>query len=241
MSTASLRNRPEPNNEQLVQWTLRGIEVAKAAASAAAEGIASGSAEPLTRIRACEEELDSLDREINETVTTAITNCVGSEAREQLACLKFIMELERIGDLLLNFGIRSRATVSRLEPQDVKDLTMMASIVEKMLGDVYQAFAERDLQKTLSVLRTDAELDRLRNLMFVRHIENPENAPKQESFHVVFMTQVLERSGDHVKNLAEEVCHLVSGRSVRHLLRASDKPFEEMFLDWMRRQETARR
>jgi phosphate uptake regulator len=50
------------------------------------------------------------------------------------------------------------------------------------------------------------------------------------------MTQTLERAGDHAKNLAEEVCHLVTGRSVRHLIRAADKPFEEMFLDWMRRQ-----
>jgi len=47
--------------------------------------------------------------------------------------------------------------------------------------------------------------------------------PRQESFHVLFMTQALERAGDHAKNLAEEVCHLVSGHSVRHVLRAYDK------------------
>jgi hypothetical protein len=45
---------------------------------------------------------------------------------------------------------------------------------------------------------------------------------------------LLERAGDHVKNMAEEVCHLVSGRSVRHLLRSIDKPLEQMFLDQLR-------
>jgi len=86
-----------------------------------------------------------------------------------------------------------------------------------------------------TVIRTDSELDRLRNLTFVRHIENPEGDPRTESFHVVFMAQTLERAGDHAKNLAEEVVHLVTGRSVRHLLRSYDKPWENMFIDSMRK------
>jgi len=48
------------------------------------------------------------------------------------------------------------------------------------------------------------------------------------------MTQSLERAGDHAKNLAEEVCHFVSGHSVRHLFMAYDKPLEQMFIDWLR-------
>jgi phosphate uptake regulator len=51
------------------------------------------------------------------------------------------------------------------------------------------------------------------------------------------MTQALERAGDHAKNLAEEVCHLVSGHSVRHVLRAYDKPMEQMFIEDLRRRQ----
>src|SRR5262249_38371363 len=122
---------------------------------------------------------------------------------------------------------------------DVKDLTMMASILEKMLSDVHDAYAQRDLQKTLLILRADAELDRIRNLIFMRHVENRENLVRQESFHIVFMTQTLERAGDHVKNLAEEVCQLVTGKAIRHLLRSKDKPFELLFVEWMRKQKTS--
>ncbi len=50
-------------------------------------------------------------------------------------------------------------------------------------------------------------------------------------------TQSLERAGDHAKNLAEEVCHLVSGHTVRHVLMAYDKPVEQMFIDYLRRRE----
>ena len=237
MGSPFMKSAPEGEYTRILSQTLHAVEVAKQAAAAVAAGIATGTEVMYERVRVYEDELDTLDREINENVTVQITKVTEVQARELLACLKFIIELERVGDLLLNFVNRAKAVQGRIEQQDVKELTMMATILEKMLGDVYVAFSTRDLKRTLIVLRADAELDRLRNLMFLRHVENREGEPRQESFHLVFMTQILERAGDHVKNLAEEVCHLVSGRSIRHLLRASDKPFEEMFVDWMRRQE----
>jgi len=93
------------------------------------------------------------------------------------------------------------------------------------------------LNRALAVLRSDAELDRLRNLLFLRHLENHEGTPRQESFHVLFMTQSLERAGDHAKNLAEEICHLVSGHSVRHVLRSYDMPVEQMFIEDLKRKQ----
>ena len=238
MSSASVRNLGGSAYDEILKKTLAAIDVAKAAAAAASEGIATSSTDSFDRVRRYEDELDTVDREINDAVTTAITQAQNdSQARELLACLKFIIELERIGDLLLNFSNRASGVARRLDSVDVKDLTLMTTLLEKMLGDVRDAFSQRDLQKTLLVLRADGELDRLRNLIFMRHVENRENVPRQESFHVVFMTQTIERSGDHVKNLAEEVCQLVSGKSIRHLMRSKDKPFELLFVEWMRKQE----
>src|SRR5262249_41691374 len=111
------------------------------------------------------------------------------------------------------------------------------TVLEKMLSDVGLSFSDRNLRKAVEVLRADAEMDRLRNLIFLRHIENPENMQRQASLQVIFMTQSLERAGDHAKNLAEEVCHFVSGHTVRHVMMTYDKPIEQMFLDWLRQQE----
>ena len=98
-------------------------------------------------------------------------------------------------------------------PQDTRELTQMATLLEKMLADVgYGILRAAMSSKAIDVLRADAEMDRLRNLIFLRHIENPESVPHHASLQVIFMTQSLERAGDHAKNLAEEVCHLVSGR-----------------------------
>lgn len=229
-----------PSASNMRELTLRGCEVARMAAAATAAGLSTGATEALNFVHGCEEELDSLDRQINEGVTAAIPGVSEPDARELLSCLKIILELERVGDLLLNVANRAPAVAGKIGGQDEADLKRMADLLEHMLADALVAFRDRDLQRAVAIPRSDAEMDRLRNLLFVRHIDNPEKEPRHQSFHLVFMTQMLERAGDHAKNIAEEVCHLVTGRSVRHLIRAADKPFEEMFLDWMRRQQSAK-
>jgi phosphate transport system protein len=241
MSTAAVDGPVrEPAYAHLIKRTIEACEVAKEAAAIAAAGIATASAPVLNTIQEREKELDALDREIDDGVTMAITRVTEPETRELLACMKIMIGLERIGDLLLSFASSAQAAGGRLDPQDMRDLTHMATVLEKMLADVGAAFSLRDVKKAVEVLRADAEMDRLRNLIFLRHIENPENLPRQSSLKVIFMTQSLERAGDHAKNLAEEVCHLVSGHTVRHVLMTYDKSTEQMFLEWLRHRDEMR-
>jgi phosphate transport system protein len=240
MSTAIQNSEPEPAHHYIVRRTVEACNLAKEAAAAAAEGIATGSNTLLSSLRQRERELDTLDMEIDGGVTTAITEVGPAEARELLACMKFMIGLERIGDLLLSFGNSAQAACGRIDSEDTRDLTQMATILEKMLTDCGTAFSQREISKAIDVLRADAEMDRLRNLIFLRHIENPENVHRQASLQVIFMTQSLERAGDHAKNLAEEVCHFVSGHTVRHVLMAYDKPVEQMFIDYLRRRDPHR-
>lgn len=238
MSSASVKTpSPEPSYPDLVKRTVEACELARQAAAIAAEGIATGSMSRLNDIRQCEKDLDAIDVEVDSGVTTTITRVPAAETRQLLACMKLMIGLERIGDLLLSFATSAESASARIDPQDARELTQMATILEKMLADVGRSFSERDVKKAIEVLRADAEMDRLRNLIFLRHIENPEHIERRASLQVIFMTQSLERAGDHAKNLAEEVCHFVSGRSVRHLLMAYDKPKEQMFIDWLRHKE----
>jgi phosphate transport system protein len=235
MSTAVANNPiPEGSYAHLVNRTIEACQLAQEAAAAAAEGIAVGSAVLLGSLREREKELDTLDREIDDGVTQAITQVTEPEARGLLACMKFMISLERIGDLLLSFASSAQAVNGRIDPQDTRDLTHMATVLERMLADVGTAFSSRDVKKAVEVLRADAEMDRVRNLIFLRHIENPEGMQRQASLQVILMTQSLERAGDHAKNLAEEVCHFVSGHTIRHVMMGYDKPLEQMFIEWLR-------
>jgi phosphate transport system protein len=238
MSTASIKTPlPEPDCAALVKRTVEACELARQAAAIAAEGIATGSMSRLNAIRECEKDLDAIDLEVDSDVTRVISQAPQEDSGHLLACMKLMIGLERIGDLLLSFATSAQAAGAQIDPQDARDLTHMATILEKMLADVGYSFSERDVKKAIEVLRADAEMDRLRNLIFLRHIENPENLERRASLQVIFMTQSLERAGDHAKNLAEEVCHFVSGRSIRHLLMAYDKPKEQMFIEWLRHKD----
>ncbi|MGA3125623.1 MAG: PhoU domain-containing protein [Candidatus Korobacteraceae bacterium] len=230
-------NMQPDSGSHLVELTLEAFRVAHRASSSAAEGIATSSKALLREVRDRERELDSLDRDIDDLVTTTITGVADDEARTLLACMKFSISLERIGDLLLSFVNRAETVSAHMDLDDVRDLCVMTSHLERMLADVEIAFRTRSMDKAVNVLRSDAEIDRLRNVITFRHLEPAEGLRRLDSFHILFMAQEIERSGDHVKNMAEEVCHLVSGRTVRHVLRAYDRPVEQLFLDRLKSQQ----
>ena len=231
MVATSIHNH---ESSHLLELTMAAFRLARESASAAAEGIATTSAATLRVVRARELELDSLDRDIDDLVTSTIARVSESEARELLACMKFIISLERIGDLLLCVSNRAESVAHKIDVLDSTDLTTMATRLEKMITDVESAFRNRNLDLSVSVLRADGEMDRLRNVIMFRHLEPGSSERNLDSFHVLFMAQELERAGDHAKNIAEEICHLISGRTVRHVLRTYDRPVEQMFLDRMR-------
>jgi phosphate transport system protein len=230
---------PSPPSEQaqIVTLTAEAIQLAKAAVAHAIDGLAQKSSLPFMAVNKCEQELDRLDREVDDRVTRAVTRASAAEAAELLVCMKFMIDLERIGDLVSSFGGCAQAIGTRIEMDDVKDLIHMATVLEQMLVDIHEAFSRRDLDHVVNVLRGDAVIDRIRNLLFIRHVENNEGTAGPEGIHVLFMAQALERAGDHTKNLAEEICHLVTGHTMRHVLRSKSKSEEQMFIDWLRERQ----
>src|SRR5271166_6922446 len=89
---------PEEQCAHLEEQTLQACQVARIAAGIVAEGIATGVASLLDGVREREKELDTFDRVIDQGVTSVITKVSEEHARELLACLKFIIDLERVGD-----------------------------------------------------------------------------------------------------------------------------------------------
>ncbi|HLJ29385.1 MAG TPA: PhoU domain-containing protein [Candidatus Angelobacter sp.] len=217
----------------LLTITKEAFTVAKTAVSHAIDGLVNGSAAAFRAVKECEEQLDSFDRELDQRLGPAITQVNATEAQELLACMKLMIDLERTGDLVAAFSERTSIVRNRIDMQDVEYLTRMACLLENMLIQAKHAFCERDVDQALKVLRADSEMDRFRNLLLVRHTESPDGPPGHESLHVLLMATALERAGDHAKNMAEEVCHLVTGQTIRHLLKCKDKPVEQLYLDWL--------
>lgn len=220
----------------LLTITREAFVAAKSAVSHAIDGLVNGSSPAFRAVKECEERLDNFDHELDQRLAPAITQVSAAQARVLLACMKLMIDLERTGDLVAAFAERSAIVRNRIEMQDLESLTRMACVLENMLNQAQQAFCDRNVDQALKVLRADSEMDRFRNLLLVRHTDSPDGLQGQESLHVLLMATALERAGDHVKNMAEEVCHLVTGQSIRHLLKSKDKPVEQLYLDWLARQ-----
>src|SRR5579864_7834383 len=204
---ATLLPQESTVQSHLVDLTLSACSVAKDEVTHAIDGLINGSQLALMAVRKCEERLDSMDREMDEELATVITQVTPPQARELLACMKLMLDLERVGDLIASFSERSAIVRNRIDMDDIEQLTRMGCLLENMLSTMVKAFASRNIEQAL---------------------------------HVLAMANSLERAGDHIKNMAEELCHLATGHTIRHLIRAKDKPIEQMFLQWLAKQNTAK-
>jgi phosphate transport system protein len=163
----------------------------------------------------CERELDDLEQEVDQQMPKAITRVSESTARELLASLRFITELERITDLML--WVVKRRALKEIATADKGALEQMLGRLEKMLQAAHDALLNRDTAIAASLREQDRELDQIRTSVFRRHLQTAGRTPRQRSVDTLLMVQAIERAGDHVTNLAEEVLHFVEHRSVRHV------------------------
>ncbi len=207
-------------SKELTEIVSRACLIAKDAAFNVGDYIANSSRIAFVAVQQCERELDDIERQIDQSLPSAITGVGEAQARELLACLKFITDLERIGDLLCSAGNGVHHFTGPLSKEDRHALLEMCDILQKMLESVYQAFIARDVGQADSVLRVDTELDHACRRIFRRHLLVSEKKTTKDNTRILFVAQALERAGDHAKNLAEEVIHLVRGQTLRHSSRA---------------------
>ncbi|MGE0869627.1 MAG: phosphate signaling complex protein PhoU [Kofleriaceae bacterium] len=143
---------------------------------------------------------------------------VASDLRFITMSLKFVVDVERIGDLAT--GIAKRALeLNRLAPLDGHvDLARLASLVQRNLHAALESFVHKDADAATAVITADAEVDRLNARLFAELIAHvaTDAATVTRVLPLTSVCRYLERIGDHVKNLAEEVVYLVRATDVRH-------------------------
>jgi phosphate transport system protein len=215
---------PETRNDdlgedELTALVIRGCLIAHDAVFNVKDYLSTGSRLAFLAIKDCEKELDQIERKIDEQLPEAITRVGEATARELLACLKFITDLERIGDLAYSAVMQLQPRREKLPAADSRQLIEMASLLCIMLEQVHQGFLKRDVAQAQNVLQADPEVDRICHSLFHRHLAEPNTPTGQKNFDILLAAQALERIGDHAKNLAEELYGLTEGRSLRHNAR----------------------
>ena len=166
-----------------------------------------------TVIDADENDIDRLAMQI-----LATRHPVAGDLRFITMSLKFVVDVERIGDLAS--GIAKRALeLNRLPVLESRgDLTQLATMVQKNLHLAIDSFVRGDVEQATLVIKADGEIDRLNASLFAQLMAHVAADPATVT-RVLPLSSVcryLERIGDHVKNLAEEVIFMVQATEVRH-------------------------
>ena len=84
-----------------------------------------------------------------------------------------------------------------------------------MLKDALDAYIQRDEALALDVIDRDRDIDQMYNALFREFLtfmmEDPRNITA--CMHLHFIAKNIERMGDHVTSIAEQVVFLTSARS----------------------------
>ena len=172
--------------------------------------------ESADRVRAGDAAIDGLEEMVNDEVarTIALNAPVSRDLRILLSVLKLAGSLERIGDYAKN--IAKRVTVlseTRIIEGPDATLKRMAREVQSMLKDTLDAFVRRDDGLAREVIARDENVDQMYNALFREMLTFMMEDPRTitAAMHLHFVAKNIERMGDLVTNMAEQVVYLVTG------------------------------
>lgn len=163
-----------------------------------------------------DERIDSLERELDLYTVELIARRqpMADDLRIVIAGLRVSANLERIGDYAKN--IAKRTTVLSQGPNmasAMNTLRRMGSLVEAMLNNVLDAFSTHDLDKADQVRAQDTEVDMLHTSLFRELLTHMMEDPRTITTcaHLLFVAKNVERIGDHVTSIAEQIYFMVKG------------------------------
>lgn len=174
--------------------------------------------DPALAATVCEQDarIDALDETINSKVIQilALRSPMASDLRMVLSVLKISANLERVGDYAKNVARRVDILSSNPPIEGVNSaLRRLARDVQNMLNTVLRAYVGHDIDLANQVRNHDVEVDEMYNTLLrdllTRMMEQPRTI--SACMHLNFVAKNIERAGDHVTSIAEQVIYMVTG------------------------------
>lgn len=161
-------------------------------------------------------EINKLEYEIDEKAIRliALRQPMAEDLRNAISTLKISQSLERMGDYakVLSYRVRAVEDYSAMKPV-LRRIAKMSNQIVVMLNQVMDAYVNRDLEMAQAAREADQdindEVEALFRELLTYMMENPRNI--EPCTHLLFISKNLERSGDQVTNIAEQVHYLVTG------------------------------
>ena len=202
--------------ERIQAHIMKMVGLVEASISDAADSFLLRDVELAEKVRARDANIDELETIINDDAARvlALRAPTAIDLRLILSVIKVSANLERIGDYSKNMAKRTSVLLQMREIDNAaSSLRRLAKEVELMLKDALDAYIQRDPERALEVINKDKDVDQMYNGMFRQFLtfmmEDPRNITA--CMHLHFIAKNIERMGDHVTSIAEQVVFLTTG------------------------------
>jgi len=167
-----------------------------------------------------DEDIDDLQEDLTEEATIFIIRKqpVASDLRKILMIMRLATEYERIADYTKNLAeyiilIKENESLEHYQ-KNVDKLVRMLEIVIQMLKLVMEGLKEEDKAKVKEAADMDKQVDEIYNELLaslITHIQVVDGKVFGTAY-AILINKYIERAGDHVTNIAEEVLYALKGR-----------------------------
>jgi phosphate transport system protein len=133
--------------------------------------------------------------------------------------MRITPELERIADLASQ--VCERVIELNEEPVllDAIDVPAMGDRARAMLQRALDALVQKDAQAARQIILMDDDLDRRMQqsfrILLTLMLEDPRTITR--ALRLMMVAKYVERMGDQVTNIAEQVVYMVEGRMIKHM------------------------
>jgi phosphate transport system protein len=168
------------------------------------------------KVRWEDAEVNELQRQINAEIASVIATQapVARDIRELLALYHAAAELERMGDYAVNIAKLAQQLASEPEIPILRQIPRMEQLCREQLRAAMRALVDISENEARELALGDDELDHLYNSVYEDAVQLTSVAPERarQAIHMLFAAHHLERLGDRVTNIGEDVVYLATGQ-----------------------------
>jgi phosphate transport system protein len=168
------------------------------------------------RVRSDDRAVNELQRQINTNIATLIATQqpMGRDVRELLALYHASAELERMGDYAVSIAKLAQQLAGEPETPILHQIPRMEQLCREQLRAAMRALVDISEEGARIVCARDDEIDHLYNSVYEDAVSLMEAVPERarQATHMLFVAHHLERLGDRVTNIGEDVVYLATGQ-----------------------------
>lgn len=165
-------------------------------------------------------DVDRLEMEIDwECLSTmAMRQPIHDDLRYLFAVIKMTTDLERVADESTNVArhlLLHRAIIR--DTDDLAEIRFIRDCILQQLTDALEAFEKQDLSLAQKIFSKDKAIDACYDKLYETFLDKiPANTNDEirRQAYILALARHLERAGDHIVNIAEYICFMITGERI---------------------------